>query len=148
MGPVPGKWHRCLPWAKGRLFSGLQTEHVLAGVTGQLSDWAEVHLLVRSSASLWPVSKTLSRSLAHAATPSHTSCEETQDTEPVIAHRLPPQVWATPGGSAKIPRGSWAPAAAQPGAVRLGSAAPAEPCRLSQSPVLLGQVASGASTLG
>lgn len=103
---------------------------------------------MRSSASLQPVSKTLSRSLARATTPSHTSYEYTQDTEPVTAHRLSPQTRAIPGSPAKIPQGTWAPAAAQPGVVHSGSAAPAEPCRLFQNSVLPGQAVPGVSTWG
>jgi hypothetical protein len=51
---------------------------VLAGLTGQLSDQAEVHSPVSSSASLWPVSRALSRSLACAAAASHTCCRYTR----------------------------------------------------------------------
>lgn len=111
-------------------------------------DRAEVHLLLRSSASLWPVCKTLSRSLVLATTPSHTSCEQTQGTEPVTPHRLPHQAWAIPGGTATTPQGPWAPATTQPAAVHSSSAAPAEPCRLFQSSVLPEQAVPGASTLG
>lgn len=80
--------------------------------------------------------------------PLRTPPVNTQDTEPVAAHRLSPQAWAVPGSPARIPQGTRAPAAAQPGAVHSGSAALAEPCRLLQSSVLPGQAAPGASTLG